>query len=317
MYPATWEQYQTLLLALAWFAGFGWGLRKGWSWERCLGLALVAYPFAKLTVGVWLSFGAIFEGGVAPPLSIAELWSKVLWHTFWYIVVPAVGLALVYERVPSFARGPPRPGLLQGNGLAPTRSNREDVLAGSSLFFPLAFAYFFATALVASAIGRFVNTGDDSAVFDNVTPLVVLVLSIVAGVSEEFLFRGLLQTRLSKAMPFWAANTVQAVFFGLVHSGYGNLAHVLGPLLFGFALGLVAKRLGILAAIALHAQIDVLALGLSNVTVPVAFLFGALVTMSLYGLLLYKHGPALRLLRGERAPVEAVASVAAVAPRER
>lgn len=302
-FPRTFEEYHLLLLTLAWSTGFGVGMRRAWSWQRSLGLALVAYPFWKLAVGVWLTIGAVFEGGVAPALTLEQIWDAIFRNTFYYAVVPAIGLLLVYERFPALARGPPREGLAADNGLAPVASAADDALSGAALFFGIAVAYIFALALVTSALGDAVNTGDDSAVFDNVTPMTVLLLSIVAGVSEEFLFRGVLQSALDRGLrrrlpagaAFGVAVFVQAVFFGLVHSGYGNLAHIIGPFLFGLGMGLVVRRLGLLAAIVLHAEIDVLAIGLSAVSVPTLVLFGLLVTANVYALLVLRGRPLRRL----------------------
>lgn len=303
-FPRTFEQYHLLLLTLAWFTGFGWGMRRAWSWPRSLGLALVSYPFWKLAVGVWLTIGAVFAGGVAPALTLEQIWDAIFRNTFYYAVVPGLGLLLVYERFPTFARGPPREGLARDNGLLPVETASGDALSGAALFFGVAFAYVFSLALVTSALGDLVNTGDDSAVFDNVTPATVLLLSVVAGVTEEFLFRGVLLSALDRGfrrvglawVAFGLAVFVQAAFFGLVHSGYGNLAHIIGPFLFGLGMGFVVRRLGLLAAIVLHAEVDVLAIGLSAVSVPVIVLFGLLVTANVYALLVLRDRPLRRLL---------------------
>lgn len=45
----------------------------------------------------------------------------------------------------------------------------------------------------------------------------VLAVAVVAPVVEEFIFRGLIMTRLSKAMPGWLAILLSAVIFGACH----------------------------------------------------------------------------------------------------
>lgn len=45
----------------------------------------------------------------------------------------------------------------------------------------------------------------------------VLAVAVVAPVVEEFVFRGLIMTRLSKAMPGWLAILLSAAVFGLCH----------------------------------------------------------------------------------------------------
>lgn len=62
--------------------------------------------------------------------------------------------------------------------------------------------------------------------------------------------------------PMAAAVTIQAVFFGFAHSGYGTWIHVLLPTLFGLVAGLVAYLFGLWAAIVLHVLVNVVAFGL-------------------------------------------------------
>lgn len=45
----------------------------------------------------------------------------------------------------------------------------------------------------------------------------VLAVAVVAPVAEEFIFRGLIMTRLSKAMPGWLAILLSAAMFGVCH----------------------------------------------------------------------------------------------------
>lgn len=351
VFPETYAEYHLLLATLAWVLAFGVALRRGWSWTRGLGLALLLHPFLRLAVGVWLTIGLVFRGDyVADPLTLWEIWEKVLTHAVTYGVVPFAGALLLYRRrgtlvlattaaalvavawptavaaglvaglrgLPLTAAGvagaalgvfaawkahehaePPIPDLAADTGMRPRRRAGEDALAGAALFFGVAAAYVVALGLVTSALGDVVNTGDDTRVFDNITPLTVLLLSVVAGVTEEFLFRGVLQTWLTRllgraapaAVAVGAAVVLQAAFFGLVHSGYGNLAHVIGPFLFGLGMGVVARQLGILAAVVLHVEVDVLALGLTSVTVPVVVLFGLLVTANVYALLVLRGRP--------------------------
>lgn len=63
----------------------------------------------------------------------------------------------------------------------------------------------------------------------------VLAIALVAPVVEEFIFRGLIMTRLSRAMPSWLAVLLSAAIFGAchVHPVWFAYAFVLGTV-FGF-----------------------------------------------------------------------------------
>lgn len=66
--------------------------------------------------------------------------------------------------------------------------------------------------------------------FENVTLLLVLYSVVIAPISEELIFRGVTLHYARKAMPFFAANMLQAFFFGLFHGNViqGTYAFVVG-----------------------------------------------------------------------------------------
>ena len=98
------------------------------------------------------------------------------------------------------------------------------------------------------------------ALFKNLTWPQIIVLSLCAGIGEELLFRGLLQTWLvTKLNPFWGVIGASMIF-GLMHylnATYIILTFVLGCL-FGIAYYLTDSLLLIMAA---HAVYDVIAFG--------------------------------------------------------
>lgn len=69
----------------------------------------------------------------------------------------------------------------------------------------------------------------------------ILVTSLTAGVCEEIVWRGYLQTRLVSKLGgrIWTAITIQAVLFGLWHS---ISVHTIFTAMFGFIYGLVYAR---------------------------------------------------------------------------
>ena len=85
------------------------------------------------------------------------------------------------------------------------------------------------------------------------------VLAVAAGVSEEALFRGVIQAGLTRALPAWLALVLASAAFGLVHFAsrtYTVLAGIIGVYL--GALFLVQGSL--LAPIVTHALYDFVAL---------------------------------------------------------
>ena len=77
-----------------------------------------------------------------------------------------------------------------------------------------------------------------------------LMIAVLAPVTEEVLFRGLIYTRFSAGMPRWAAMGVSALLFGVMH---GQPVWMVYAACFGVLLCLVMERYdSLLAAIVLH-----------------------------------------------------------------
>lgn len=73
----------------------------------------------------------------------------------------------------------------------------------------------------------------------------VFYVVITAPIVEEMLMRGLCLVILRKEFPFWAANIIQAFYFGVIHL---NLVQGIYAFLLGMVLGVVVKRYGTLKA---------------------------------------------------------------------
>jgi membrane protease YdiL (CAAX protease family) len=265
------DQYDLLVLALAWCGGFAplaW--RKDWTWVRAVGLGLLLTPFARMALDFYLTVvvsGVLFHYTVLEPISRAALWNGVVTRTIEFGVIPALGLLILHNAVPGFpSQRAPReavPQALGAHALSPRASWRRDAMRGTALLALIAAAYLVALALSQTALSALSANGDESRYWRNITVLLIVLLSVVAGVTEEFLFRGVLLTWLAKRMPWIAAALLQAFAFALVHSGYGTWAHVVGPFAFGLGMAWVARRLGVVVTAILHAGVDVVSLGLS------------------------------------------------------
>lgn len=86
------------------------------------------------------------------------------------------------------------------------------------------------------------------------TPAYYLYSIIVAPIAEEMVFRGVSLNHLKRAMPFWLANILQAVLFGVLHMDIvqGTYAFAMG-----IVLGLMFKKYNSLyASIFLHICIN-------------------------------------------------------------
>ena len=81
-------------------------------------------------------------------------------------------------------------------------------------------------------------------------------LAVVAGapLAEELVFRGVIQSRLERAMPVWIAMVLQAVLFGFIH---GTPVQIGYAFLMGLLFGYIRYRTGsILPTIAAHAAFN-------------------------------------------------------------
>lgn len=77
------------------------------------------------------------------------------------------------------------------------------------------------------------------------TMITLLYVLLVGPVAEELVFRGVILDRLRLAYPFWVANLLQAVLFGLYHM---NLVQGIYAFLCGMLLGLVCRAADTLVA---------------------------------------------------------------------
>lgn len=75
-----------------------------------------------------------------------------------------------------------------------------------------------------------------SAGVDDKTLIFIIYSSIAAPISEELIFRGVTLHFASKALPFWAANILQAALFGLYHM---NFVQSIYAFLIGLFLGYI------------------------------------------------------------------------------
>lgn len=80
--------------------------------------------------------------------------------------------------------------------------------------------------------------------------MIILSTCILVPIAEELIFRGIIQGELRRALPAWAAITIQAVIFALIHGNILQISYVIIP---AFILGIVYEwTKSIYIPIALH-----------------------------------------------------------------
>jgi membrane protease YdiL (CAAX protease family) len=85
--------------------------------------------------------------------------------------------------------------------------------------------------------------------------VVLLLMTVVAPISEELIFRGVILHMANRYIAFIGANVLQAVFFGIYH---GNIVQGIYAALLGFLLGVIYRKFkSIVAPIVLHILINI------------------------------------------------------------
>lgn len=129
---------------------------------------------------------------------------------------------------------------------------------------------------------------------ENISLLMILCSVLFAPFCEELVFRGVTMKQLLKCLPFWAANLVQAVLFGIFHM---NMMQGIYAACLGVVLGYVCEKGGsIYYSILLHILFnfwgtvisEYIWIGDSIFSIIFWFLFG--IAMTAGGLLVFYFG---------------------------
>ena len=117
-----------------------------------------------------------------------------------------------------------------------------------------------------------------------------LTMAVLGPLAEELTFRGIIQTRLERAMPPWLALVLQAAIFGLVH---GTPIPMVYAFLMGLAFGFLRRRTGsILPGFAAHAAFNAMndPLGLFSGTGGVGAALAAMAAVGVAGCVVCRKG---------------------------
>lgn len=219
-------------------------------------LAVASIPLAIL---LWANISAapsLLDGSAAGPMDPGSLDRKLAGIVVGGVVPALVAWAILWYAPPDSPcpRIPLRPLGQVARGAAFTLL----VVAGVGL----------ATGLVQGAFNA--STALEAGLWSQVDPWMVLGLSMAAAVSEEILFRGVLYSALVPWMGFVGGGLLQAAVFGFVHTGYGDPLYVVAAALFGLLQAYVSVRWGLLVAVMVHAQTNLVILGWASRTASAA-----------------------------------------------
>ena len=257
--------------AVPWVLGIAmlaYGVGRGHPVHRALGIGLMTVPVWETVWGILDSVVELLQGGFTfRPFTrheLSSLYSNKLLEDLGYLVAGFLlyasdGVRDVFRQTPRrLAKALVAAGFPVGIVGRPRPEGRS--LFSGLLVFPVLLLV---TVAVNWYLGRVesLNQSDESSIFDNMTLLHAVLISLAAGFGEELVYRGVLMVGLSRRMPMLVAIVVQAIVFGLAHGGYGTWSHVLLPALFGLVAGLIAWTFGIWAAITLHVLVDLFAFG--------------------------------------------------------
>lgn len=259
----------------------------GHRWLQALGIGTMTVPMWETLWGIADSFGPLLQGGFTfRAFTRHELSSLYLYKFVEDLGYLTLGFLLyasdggwrsVLRQTPrTLAKKLAASGLplgVRGDGLGP-RSERSSAWFGL-LVFPVLLVSTLVVNVFLSGFQQ-LSQSNEASIYDNMTLYHAILISLAAGFGEELVYRGLLQTGLSRRMPMIVAVGLQALVFGFAHSGYGTWIHVILPALFGLIAGLVAWRFGIWTAIVLHVLVDLFAFG-SDASSNVPWLWPAIV----------------------------------------
>lgn len=106
--------------------------------------------------------------------------------------------------------------------------------------------------------------GNVSTITNKINLITIFSVGLLVPFAEEVIFRGLILSRLKRGMPVYIAVIIQAVIFGVIHTG---LVWMIQAFIMGVILALLAIRFNsILPSILAHVAINISAL-LQNVLV--------------------------------------------------
>ncbi|MCM1258707.1 MAG: CPBP family intramembrane metalloprotease [Roseburia sp.] len=133
----------------------------------------------------------------------------------------------------------------------------------------------------------------NSAGFSGHPSLLLILYAVILGpIAEEFTFRGVTMASAKRALPFWAANLLQAFLFGAFHM---NMIQGIYAFALGLILGLICEKSGcIWYSVVLHMCFNFWGTFIAEIVtdispVAICILYLALIFLGILGLWLIAH----------------------------
>ncbi len=220
--------------------------RGAGGWPPWIGPAALISAFAAITIfGGIIIFAWNSDGGDIPPGALQL--TTYLQDAFF------VAAALLFAGFTS------RP-VAADFGLLPTRFWRA-----LGLTIAVGVGFYVLSAIWIAAIGAEAEDDVSDLGVEDTTLLLVtgaVLLTVLAPLCEEILFRGLVFRALRNWQNMWPAAIMTGVLFGLIHAGSSPIAFLVPLAFFGTGLCLLYEKTGSLyPCIALHAANNTLAFG--------------------------------------------------------
>lgn len=152
----------------------------------------------------------------------------------------------------------------------------------------------FIAVLFPSWVENYIDLIESAGLDNMLTPVMFLYSIIFAPLSEELIFRGVTMRQARRALPFWAANLMQAFLFGAFHM---NMVQGIYAFCLGLILGYICERGGsIYHSILLHMLFNLWAavvsehIDMGNTIFSLLFWFVFAVFMTIGGILTFTAG---------------------------
>ena len=151
-----------------------------------------------------------------------------------------------------------------------------------------------ASSIKPALLEEYTELLESTGLSDDVPLLMIIYAVVLAPVGEELIFRGVTLRAARKALPFWFANILQALLFGIFHM---NILQGLYTFAFGLLLGYVCEKGGsIYYSILLHLLYNLWGTCISQLIdfgdndMAYLALMGASILISIGGVILFRKG---------------------------
>lgn len=199
---------------------------------------------SALSEGAWYTF--VQPAHSFSFMELSSLWSSIPFNTVIMIVYATINIAVfgIWYYV-----------CYEGNILDIRRTFHPMTVFGILLLMPgtqylTSYLVSFVSSLFPQWLEQYMSLMESAGMDSSLTVSMFCYSVLFAPISEELIFRGVTLRQARRALPFWAANILQAVLFGVFHM---NLLQGIYAFFLGLILGYVCHRGGSLShAILLH-----------------------------------------------------------------